>query len=317
MQWLEKLELDHDNLLAALDYFQSRKDWERALQMTGSLHEYWTYHSHFQVGLEAIDLALKATQDDHQLLSARAKAANGAAMLASFSGDQSRAYQYAQQAMAAAKRAEDDRNIAQASMGMGMILGWRRELDLAESILLEGMEAANNYGELWLQATLVTGLGSVALYRANYPLALAYYEQGLALARKIGYLWQGAHLLANIGLVYQAQQEYDKSNEFFQESLQNSIRLRDEQGIAMNLEKLGWLSATLGRPRRAAVLLGSAAVLRERTNAPGNPDELNELEETTLLIQDQLDEAQSRAAWQEGRGMPLEQAIELALQGLE
>lgn len=312
--WLEKLERDHGNLQAAFHYFQSSQNWEMALQLAGALFEFWALHSHILEGLEMIDLVLKAAPDNGELLLLRAKAMNGAAILTLFAGEHTAAYRYAEKAIDIAKRVEEDWNVALASMAIGLTHVWQREFDVAEMIFNNGLEAARRINDKWLMATLFNGVGNAARAQADYERALAHYKQGLALAREIGHLWLGAHLLANLGLVFQAQRQYDKAYASYRESLKNSLQLNDEHGIALAVEKLGGLSAAGKHPRRAAMLLGAAAALRRRINVPGNPDELRQHKDSVRLAHSQLDETTFAAAWQEGKAMPVEQAIALALE---
>jgi predicted ATPase/transcriptional regulator with XRE-family HTH domain len=311
--WLEKLEHDHGNLQAAFLHYRAGQHWEQALQLAGALFEFWVYRSHLLEGLEMMESLLTAIPDDAALRSLRTKVMNGASMLANFAGDHSAAYRYAEEALAAAKQIEDDWNIALASIGVGMIRVWRLEFDRAEMSFTSGLEAARRTHEKWLLATLLTGLGEVARLQADYEPALAFYEQSLALAQEIGHLWIGAHIHTNMGLVAHAQQQFDKAHICYQASLMNSIQLSDERGIAMAVEKLGWVAAVRKKPERAAKLLGAAAALRKRTNAPGDPDELRHRQDFVRLTRSQLDEKAFAAAWQEGEAIPVEQALALAL----
>ncbi len=81
----------------------------------------------------------------------------------------------------------------------------------------------------------------------------------------------------------------------------------------MGLEKLGGLSAVRGQADRAATLLGAAEVLRKRKNAPVESMDQDDHRRFVQRTRRQLDETTFTAAWQDGRAMPLEQAIALGL----
>ena len=66
--------------------------------------------------------------------------------------------------------------------------------------------------------------------------------------------------------------------------------------------------------RRAARLFGSAERLREQLGSQVFPYEHDEYERYVELARSQVDDASWKAAWNEGRGMTLEQSIEYSLQ---
>ncbi len=69
-----------------------------------------------------------------------------------------------------------------------------------------------------------------------------------------------------------------------------------------------------GFAQRAARLWGAAEGLREVMGTPLSSPELAEYERDVAATSTQIDEALWQAAWQEGRTMSLEQAIDYALE---
>ena len=67
------------------------------------------------------------------------------------------------------------------------------------------------------------------------------------------------------------------------------------------------------RPSRAAQLVGAAATLRERIGSPLPTPGQKELEKTLTTAREALGEAAFAAAWDAGRAMTMEQAVEYAL----
>jgi hypothetical protein len=76
------------------------------------------------------------------------------------------------------------------------------------------------------------------------------------------------------------------------------------------LAQLAAVAAAQGQPLKAARLLGAAAVLHE---ASANPQRLDH-DRQAADLRAALGEAAFAAAWAEGRAMPLEAAVSLALQ---
>ena len=80
-----------------------------------------------------------------------------------------------------------------------------------------------------------------------------------------------------------------------------------------SLCSLGHL-ARLEQPERAARLYGAEDALRARLGVPRTPASRESYEETIAAVRAALDETKFAAAWREGKGMPLQQAIAYALE---
>ena len=80
-----------------------------------------------------------------------------------------------------------------------------------------------------------------------------------------------------------------------------------------NLEGLASVVATQGDLQWAAQLLGAAEALREAIDVPRLPVDRVSYEQAVAAARVQLGEEAFASAWQEGRTMKLEQAIDDAL----
>jgi hypothetical protein len=80
------------------------------------------------------------------------------------------------------------------------------------------------------------------------------------------------------------------------------------------LENLARLAVMHGRAPRAARLSGATEALREALNVPLAPDQRADHTRAVQAMRAALGEAAFAAAWVEGRALPLEAAIALALE---
>ena len=92
-----------------------------------------------------------------------------------------------------------------------------------------------------------------------------------------------------------------------------SRELGDQTAIAYLIEDYSGVAAAESQPQRALELAGFAAALRESIGAPLPPSEQNRVDRMIAPAREALPEASATAAWETGRSMGLEQAIELAL----
>jgi predicted ATPase len=82
--WLGRLEREHDNLRAALEWVQQRGEREIGLRLGAALWRYWQIHGHIREGNERLErlLSVADTDGNHAVLAARAQALIGAGWLA-------------------------------------------------------------------------------------------------------------------------------------------------------------------------------------------------------------------------------------------
>ena len=119
------------------------------------------------------------------------------------------------------------------------------------------------------------------------------------------------HELGNTSL-----QESDplQAASFFQEALTLAAETGDKHGIASNLLGLSYVYIQIGRPERlrwAARLIGQAETVLE--NAGAIPAERKAIESACSTLQRKLGESAFITALEEGRALPLGQAVSYGL----
>jgi hypothetical protein len=99
----------------------------------------------------------------------------------------------------------------------------------------------------------------------------------------------------------------------YENSLVTQRELGDTGKIAESLEGIASVVAALGLSLRAARIWGAAEGLREEIGSPLRPYERPNYYRHVVAARTREDNAAFDRAWQEGRALPLEQAMELAL----
>jgi non-specific serine/threonine protein kinase len=79
------------------------------------------------------------------------------------------------------------------------------------------------------------------------------------------------------------------------------------------LEGMAWLAAAQGQPERAARLGGAIEALREALSAALHPVLYGGHDRAVQYIRQALGEEACTAAWAQGRLLPLDEAVALAL----
>ena len=154
--------------------------------------------------------------------------------------------------------------------------------------------------------------GLVALGLGDLEQAVALNEEGLALYREVGDVLGVVACLTNIGLVKLAQDDYGRSATLLRQSLNLALELDHKLYIQYSIIGLAGVSASQGWPVHAARLWGLAEGMSETygTHFPPAVRTLIDYEGRLAAARSQLDEASLTAAWDEGRAMSPEQAVE-------
>jgi non-specific serine/threonine protein kinase len=118
VEWLERLEREHDNLRAALSWALERGEVELALRLAGALWTFWHAHGHSGEGRKWLEEAL--AKDDRASVAARLKALEGMCWMAIDQRDLDRAEAAAQ---AGLKLDDEVHNLLLAACGGGRRYG--------------------------------------------------------------------------------------------------------------------------------------------------------------------------------------------------
>jgi hypothetical protein len=89
--------------------------------------------------------------------------------------------------------------------------------------------------------------------------------------------------------------------------------LDEKKYIASTLEKIAELAVSEGNAVQAIQLWGAAEALREQINAPMSTFERSQLEPNVTAARALVGDADFASTWQQGRAMPMERAIQVAL----
>jgi tetratricopeptide (TPR) repeat protein len=158
-------------------------------------------------------------------------------------------------------------------------------------------------------------LGEVLRCQGDYAGAGECYEESLALWRQLGIQEGVAGMLSNLGHVAQHQGDDRRAVAFFAESLALCRALGSQPSIAICLAGLAGVAGAAGQPERAARLFGAAEALLEAVDAHVLPADRADYERGVAAVRAALSAEAFAAAWAEGRALPLELAIALALEG--
>ena len=168
-------------------------------------------------------------------------------------------------------------------------------------------------GDRWAVGQLLNNQACVASDQGEYGEARSLLQESLQIRRQLGDKAGLALSLNTLADVVLDEGAFFDARPLLDESIVISRELGDQTAIAYLIEDYGGLAAAEGRLERALQLVGFAAALRESIGAPLPPAEQARVDRMIAPARMTLPESASTAAWETGRSMLLEQAIELAL----
>ncbi|HKH35799.1 MAG TPA: BTAD domain-containing putative transcriptional regulator [Rubrobacter sp.] len=315
-EWLERLEVEHDNFRAALTWALDRGKVELGLRLSGALGEFWHMRGHLGEGRQWLELAL-AAQGGAYLMSARAKAFTWAAHIAWEQGDYERSITLSKGSLTLFRTRRDEAGVADALSNLAWAALFQNELEQASTMAEEALTLQCKLGHTVGVIRALQTLGLVAATGHNYDRAAALYEESLMLARKVGdsfglVLSLGIGALASLG-----KGDHHQTRMLYEKGLRGSKQLKTMNLARIHLYISAALAGAQGRAVRSARLLGATEVMREAIGTIFSPAERRAYGPYIEAARAQLDEAAWEKAYTEGKTMTLEEAIEYALSGEE
>jgi tetratricopeptide (TPR) repeat protein len=346
--WLERLESDHDNLRSVLEL---RNDAE-ALRLAGALWRFWSVRGHLVEGRERVGIVLSGDESGCRT-AARAKALNGAGGLAHFQDDNGAARTLFEESLSVFREIGDEVGIAGSLNNMGNSYSRQGDLGPAREFYEESLSLYRELGDKRGIAVTLNNLGGIARAHSDQKSALALYEESLTLRREVGDRRGIADSLGDLGIIAKERGDYESARALFEESLTIRREVGDRPGIGVMLLELGivaqqrgdfgssrelheqslailrkiglpffighslqafaalWLSK--GEAARAARLWSAVEVMRVQSGSPLSPNDRIRHDVQLADARAALGEEAFASAWQEGRALTMEQAIELAL----
>jgi non-specific serine/threonine protein kinase len=347
----DRLELEHDNLRAALAWSLDQEEAETAAQIGAAIARFWLLRGYMSEGRRWLERALSGFPDRNPT---RAKALNVAAILASLQDDNRTARTLVQECLELSRELADNKqtgyalytlarlarleghyarsvtfleeslslfrelgrndDIALVLSDFGLTVLYLGEYERATALCEESLALSREMGDLRGIASWLANLATVTLARGDHERATVLCDESLAIRKELGYKGGCAHTLAIMGRIALDLGAYERATACYTESLRLRQETGEKEGIATALEGLAAVVGLHGRPVSAARLYAYAESLRSLIGVPLNPNDRAYSLQTVAAIRAQLGEPTFMRAWTEGQAITLEDAIAEAVQ---
>lgn len=308
--WFRKLAAEQENFRVALQWFIDRRDAEAVLLLGGALWQFWRSHGDLAEGREWFRAGLELEGGS---VPVRAKALWGAAWLAYHHGDYDDAETLGEQLFTLSQRTTDPIIKRNARTVRGMVAMADGRVQEACALFEEGVQLLRPLGQNWLLATSLLNLGTASVHARDGARARSLLEEAGSVYDRLGDRHFSARASVQQGFAWMVDGEIVRAASLISEALRTFVELEDPWGTAECLEAIAAVRAAEGSAERAARTGGSAEVLRATiTVLP--------LASDRIWIESYLEGARAslgaeawQKAWDAGRGMSVEDAIEDAL----
>jgi non-specific serine/threonine protein kinase len=319
VEWLERLEAEHDNLWGALRWALEREGDPAGaalgLRLAVAMWWYWEVRSDLTEGRTWLERALSGAADAP--LPLRAEALYGLGVFAIRQGDYAAGDAAFEESLTLWRALGDEQGIARSLTFVGEVALRRGELARARALLDESLALYRALDDRPGIARALNLAGLVARDAGDYGQARALLEESLALMRALGRPWGVVIATSNLGNLALRQGDAARAAALLGEGLRLSLELGAKWSIAYSLEGLAGVAAGRGdraEVERAARLWGAAEALREAIAAPLPPNLLPHHQELVAAARARADGPAWAAAWAAGRTLPLEEVVAEALQ---
>jgi predicted ATPase/class 3 adenylate cyclase len=283
IEWLQKLEEEHENMLAVLEG-SLEGNMVAGQQLAAALWWSWDLSGRLSEGYEWLRRMLVANPEEETL--SRAKLLAGAGWLAGLLGYSDQKKELAEKSVALYRNLGNKREIAIPLITLGSIATQHSDYGRANELLNESLDLFKDAGNNWGIGFVLSMLAFHAQAQENYDQAWKFFEESLLIFRKIrdddacAWTLYGMGQLAEIqgedaramelyeeaiqlekvvkskpvtswilrfmGDVSIRHKDYKRGEEVHKEAIDICDRMGDHAGVAYSLESLGW-SALLQR----------------------------------------------------------------------
>jgi non-specific serine/threonine protein kinase len=235
-------------------------------------------------------------------------------IIAMDTGDYSSAEGNFDQALTIARSAGDRVNEAVALHNLAMLAAEQQDFPKARALSEQNLALARELGDAWRIGGALRVHGLVVFLQGDVIQSHLLLQEAVAVYRQLGERYRLAYALDSLGHVSSAKEQYAAAGEALSESLQLRHEFGDRYGVAESLESIAALAASQREPARAVQLAGAAASIRDSIGSPLSPLRRTLLDQWLIPLRQTLGVDAIESAWEAGRVMSLQQALELALE---
>lgn len=314
--WFLRLEWEHDDLRAAIEWFSSRGEDAAALRLAAALGYFWWMHGYFAEGRRRLEYLAGRAPGEATDPRTRTLALGSLGILLLLQGEGERARAVLDDALAAARSTGEARSVTLSLVYLGMHAMLSGESEQSAPFLGEALAISRKAEDAWGVNRTLHELGVAALHAQDYGRAERLLEEA-----RVGYLRIGdergmAEVLVWLGPVARQRGDASRAADLVGLALDVSRRLEDRRLFNMCMDTVMWLVGEEAEPEQLARLMGTNEALRQVTGIAHTVWEHTPFAPAVTTLSEHLGEESVAAARTDGYTLSLEQMADLALEVL-
>ena len=323
-RWLDRLELEHDDIRAILDRAVAAPDPPVAIGVAFSMWRFWQKHGHLAEArrrLEAMEAA-PWSHDDPRLRARLVEALGGTCW---WQGDLIEMNVRYKEALALWEAIGDEAELANALYNVSFTFAFTPEMqvdadpDLGQlglHYLERARDAFHKLGDVHGEANALWGIGNYEYFRKLPGNGVEEFRKTLGMFRDVGDLTMEAWSLHMLGTALLRNGDVEEARGHVEHAVQHFYAAGDASGLTLTFDDLSAIAVADGDLPRAARLRGAARNLTAATGA-----ELARYVEDTFEtgvrpgIRSHMSSDEVQRYGAEGAAMNLDEAVAYALGG--
>jgi predicted ATPase/DNA-binding CsgD family transcriptional regulator/Tfp pilus assembly protein PilF len=271
VRWLELLEVEHDNLRAALDWCQTAEDMAKlGLMLTSSLEFFWGIRGYFFEGRKYLSSALTRPGAANRT-EARAKALHAEGHLAYLQGDYPMVQKRLEESLSIYRElgSVGKQGAATALITLGDMQTEMGAYDTAAKLMQEALEIMRELNDKKGISRALWQLGACFVRPGDYEQATKYFEEALPLLRQVGDNSNTTIAISGLAEIAIREGDLERAVILEEESIAMRREIGEPWGIAVSLGNFAWISLVRGDLDQAVSLLHESLSLRQEIGDRG------------------------------------------------
>jgi len=266
--WLNRLEVEHDNLRAALVWADVAGDPNMLARLAASLWWFWWMRGHFEARRwlgRALD---RATAHD-----ARLALLDGAANMALFQDEHAKSIELWSEMVAIGRTCGNQSAVAQSAVARALarqayVMRIMGEMEQAVAASEEAIAIARQRGDSRTTAYTLHGVAQVAMGWHDLDGAVTAWEEALVRFREVDDAFMVPHTLCNLGVVAMMRGRLDKAMPLCSEALVLMRQRDDRFALRFGLMYMLVIAQRLGDAEQVLALAREVLTLSIEQDSP-------------------------------------------------
>ncbi len=265
--WFGRLEQEHDNMRAAMNWLLEQREAEMALRLGTALWWFWYAQEHLHEGWNVLERALDRSEG--VVVPLRARALWAAGNLAGSLGHVERGEVMCQKSLALFREIGDTKGMGDATFHLAHLAFARWDLAAARKLFEESLVFLKESGDKVLTAWALGALALVVLYQGEYARVHPLAEQAGEICKEVGDTAGVTMSLMTLARVMFWQGDLVRAQTLAEEGLARASETGITSAEALALALRGEIALAQGETTTARLLLEQSHTLWQNVGNQG------------------------------------------------